>query len=165
MAGKRDGAMNGRKLNAMQVAFCEAFCDPTVRTYTEAATRAGYQDPGNQGSRLFATPKVQAEIHRRITALHLTPTAADIKLAQQLEATEPKVLGSIIKEVIAWDIRDRALDKLLKLQGRYKVADRDAERAGAAAPAPVVIIIRTEQGEAKVRTLGGGNGHRVPTHP
>lgn len=127
MAGKRlQGAQNRAKLNAMQLAFCDAILSPEVFTFTEAARRAKYKDPVNQGSRLFANPKVQKEIQRRLNAVRLTPTAADLKLALQLEATETKFFaldGTVTdqREVIAWDIRDRALDKLLKLQGRYKL--------------------------------------------
>ena len=114
------------KLTPKQRAFIDAFLQPEVFTCTEAARRAGYATPEKQGWAVFRTPYVQAALQRRLAAVKLSPTAADLKLAQQLEAMETKFFaheGVVVdqKEVVNWSARADALEKLLKLQGRFKV--------------------------------------------
>lgn len=95
-----------------------------------AARLAGYTAPNAnamcvQASRLLHSSRIFPLIYAILLQRQLTPEYAELKLIEQLEATETKFFaheGKVVetREAINWAARDAALDKLLKIHGKYK---------------------------------------------
>ena len=75
------------KLTARQERFVEGVATPGLTT-TDAARQAGYQDPGNQGSRLLTRPKILLALERTLKANGITYARLGRKLRHKLDATK-----------------------------------------------------------------------------